>query len=95
MTSEEFRVRFAPSPTGLLHVCIARMALVGWLFVRQMGRDFLLCMEDTAFERSEARFTMQQIEGLLWLGVDLHAGPGKGRPGDPFEQERAERFVGV
>lgn len=88
MRSERVRVRFAPSPTGLLHVGNARTALYNWLFARRMGGDFLLRIEDTDIERSEARYEKQLIEDLLWLGLNWDEGPGTGRPGDAFEQER-------
>jgi glutamyl-tRNA synthetase len=70
------RVRFAPSPTGLLHVGNARTALYNWLFARRNGGQFLLRIEDTDLERSEARFEDQLIEDLQWLGLDWDAGPG-------------------
>ncbi len=88
MKSEEVRVRFAPSPTGLLHVGNARTALYNWLFARRAGGKFLLRIEDTDIERSEARFEAQLIEDLLWLGLDWDEGPGTGRFGDPLEKER-------
>ena len=56
MNDQRIRVRFAPSPTGLLHVGNARTALYNWLFARRMGGDFVLRIEDTDVERSEARF---------------------------------------
>ncbi len=70
------RVRFAPSPTGLLHVGNARTALYNWLFARHTGGLFLLRIEDTDLERSETRFETQLIEDLHWLGIDWDAGPG-------------------
>ena len=66
MTSPKIRVRFAPSPTGLLHVGNARTALYNWLFARRAGGDFILRVEDTDLERSEARFEDQLIEDLHW-----------------------------
>ena len=70
------RVRFAPSPTGLLHVGNARTALYNWLFARRTGGLFLLRIEDTDLERSEARYETQLIEDLHWLGIDWDGGPG-------------------
>ena len=70
------RVRFAPSPTGLLHVGNARTALYNWLFARRAGGQFILRIEDTDLERSEARYESQLIEDLLWLGLDWDEGPG-------------------
>ncbi len=75
MTDKRIRVRFAPSPTGLLHVGNARTALYNWLFARRMGGDFILRIEDTDVERSEARYEAQLIEDLRWLGLDWDEGP--------------------
>jgi glutamyl-tRNA synthetase len=76
MTNTIPRVRFAPSPTGLLHVGNARTALYNWLFARRTGGLFLLRIEDTDLERSEARFETQLIEDLHWLGLEWDGGPG-------------------
>lgn len=62
-------VRFAPSPTGFLHVGNARAALVNWLFARRHGGDFLLRLDDTDLERSEARYAAGIEEDLAWLGL--------------------------
>jgi glutamyl-tRNA synthetase len=70
------RVRFAPSPTGLLHVGNARTALYNWLFARRTGGLMFLRIEDTDLERSEARYETQLIEDLHWLGINWDAGPG-------------------
>jgi nondiscriminating glutamyl-tRNA synthetase len=75
MKDKRIRVRFAPSPTGLLHVGNARTALYNWLFARRMGGDFLLRIEDTDVERSEVRFEKQLVEDLRWLGLDWDEGP--------------------
>jgi glutamyl-tRNA synthetase len=64
------RVRFAPSPTGYLHIGAARAALFNWLFARKMGGKFLLRIEDTDLERSTEASTRSIIEGLEWLGLD-------------------------
>jgi len=76
MTKTIPRVRFAPSPTGLLHVGNARTALYNWLFARRSGGLFFLRIEDTDLERSEARYETQLIEDLHWLGLHWDAGPG-------------------
>jgi glutamyl-tRNA synthetase/nondiscriminating glutamyl-tRNA synthetase len=76
MTTEKTRVRFAPSPTGQLHVGNARTALYNWLFARHTGGQFLLRIEDTDLERSESRYDAQLIEDLRWLGLDWDEGPG-------------------
>ncbi|MFZ0744573.1 MAG: glutamate--tRNA ligase [Terracidiphilus sp.] len=93
MEDRKIRVRFAPSPTGLLHVGNARTALYNWLFARRMGGEFLLRIEDTDVERSEARYETQLIEDLRWLGLDWDEGPdepgvpGKGNVG-PYRQSK-------
>jgi nondiscriminating glutamyl-tRNA synthetase len=93
-------VRFAPSPTGLLHVGNARTALYNWLFARRMRGDFLLRIEDTDVERSEARYEKQLMEDLRWLGLDWDEGPnepgekgaGKGEFGPYRQSERQEIY---
>jgi glutamyl-tRNA synthetase len=72
------RVRFAPSPTGLLHVGNARTALYNWLFARRTGGKFLLRIEDTDLERSEVRYETQLMEDLRWMGMDWDEGPAAG-----------------
>jgi glutamyl-tRNA synthetase len=81
MTNTIPRVRFAPSPTGLLHVGNARTALYNYLFARHTGGLFLLRIEDTDLERSEAHFETQLIEDLHWLGIHWDGGPGE--PNEP------------
>ena len=90
------RVRFAPSPTGQLHVGNARTALYNWLFARRFGGDFLLRIEDTDIERSEARYEAQLLDDLRWLGLDWDEGPearnGKGPCGPYRQSERLEIY---
>jgi glutamyl-tRNA synthetase len=89
------RVRFAPSPTGLLHVGNARTALYNWLFARHTGGQFILRIEDTDLERSESRFELQLMEDLHWLGLDWDEGPGlSGLPdvGDYGPYRQSERL---
>ena len=69
------RVRFAPSPTGYLHVGGARTALFNWLFARGCGGVFLLRVEDTDRARSRPEHTRAILDGLAWLGLDLDEGP--------------------
>jgi glutamyl-tRNA synthetase len=69
------RVRFAPSPTGYLHVGGARTALYNWLFARKTGGSFILRIEDTDAERSTEAHTRVILEGLAWLGLDWDEGP--------------------
>jgi len=64
------RVRFAPSPTGYLHIGAARSALFNWLYARKVGGKFLLRIEDTDLQRSTEESTRSIIEGLKWLGLD-------------------------
>lgn len=64
------RVRFAPSPTGYLHIGSARTALFNWLYARHVGGKFLLRIEDTDMERSTEESTRSILEGLEWLGLD-------------------------
>jgi glutamyl-tRNA synthetase len=82
----DVRVRFAPAPTGYLHVGNARTALYDWLFARHQGGAFVLRIEDTDRERS----TEEAVEGiqevLRWLGIDWDEGPGVGGPFEPYRQ---------
>lgn len=71
----DIRVRFAPSPTGYLHVGGARTALFNWLFARKMGGQFILRIEDTDQQRSNAEMVRGILEGLEWLGLDYDEGP--------------------
>jgi nondiscriminating glutamyl-tRNA synthetase len=86
MTDPSSRVRFAPSPTGMLHVGNARTALYNWLFARHTGGDFLLRIEDTDVERSETRYEAQLIEDLRWLGLNWTEGPEIDGPYAPYRQ---------
>ncbi|MFI5117533.1 MAG: glutamate--tRNA ligase [Terriglobales bacterium] len=100
-TASHVRVRFAPSPTGQLHVGNARTALFNWLFARQAGGVMVLRIEDTDVARSEARFEDQLLDDLKWLGIDWDEGPDVGGPHVPYRQsdrlelyrEHAERLV--
>ena len=85
-SSDKVRVRFAPSPTGLLHVGNARTALFNWLFARQKKGVHVLRIEDTDVERSEARFETQLLEDLRWLGIDWDEGPDVGGNFGPYRQ---------
>ena len=70
MESESIRVRFAPSPTGLLHVGNARTALYNWLFARRSGGKFVLRIEDTDLDRSKTNYEKQLFQDLNWLGLN-------------------------
>jgi glutamyl-tRNA synthetase len=71
----EIRVRFAPSPTGFLHVGGARTALFNWLFARKTGGKLILRIEDTDIQRSSEEMVRGILEGLEWLGLDYDEGP--------------------
>lgn len=83
---QKVRVRFAPSPTGQLHVGNARTALYNWLYARQNGGAYILRIEDTDVERSEDRHEVQLIEDLKWLGLEWDEGPDVGGPYAPYRQ---------
>ena len=69
------RVRFAPSPTGFLHIGSARTAIFNWLYARHTGGKFLIRIEDTDLKRSETRFLDEILEDLKWLGLDWDEEP--------------------
>ncbi len=71
----EVRVRIAPSPTGPLHFGTARTALFNWLFAKSAGGAFILRIEDTDLERSDAKYEEEIIAGLRWLGIEWDEGP--------------------
>ena len=73
--SDEVRVRFAPSPTGYLHIGGARTAIYNWLFARQQGGKLILRIEDTDTERSTEEMIQGILDGLEWLGIDWDEGP--------------------
>ena len=78
--------RFAPSPTGYLHVGGARTALFNWLLARRMGGKFLLRIEDTDTKRNTPTAMQQVINDLRWLGIDWDEGPEVGGPHGPYLQ---------
>ncbi|MBU2438994.1 MAG: glutamate--tRNA ligase, partial [Acidobacteria bacterium] len=80
------RVRFAPSPTGFLHVGNARTALFNWLFARQHNGRFILRIEDTDVERSFSAFEEQLIMDLKWLGLEWDEGPETEGEFGPYRQ---------
>jgi len=87
------RLRFAPSPTGYLHVGGARTALFNWLCARRHGGVFILRIEDTDVERSQAEMVTGILDGLRWLGIDWDEGPEIGGPHAPYYQsQRLERY---
>src|SRR5438067_2022764 len=80
------RVRFAPSPTGHLHVGNARTALFNWLLARGHGGTFILRIEDTDAERSTADADAAILLDLEWLGLNWDEGPDVGGPRGPYRQ---------
>ena len=86
--SEQVVTRFAPSPTGYLHVGGARTALFNWLFARRMGGKFLLRIEDTDQKRNTSTAIRQVIDDLQWLGIQWDEGPEVGGPNGPYLQSR-------
>jgi glutamyl-tRNA synthetase len=87
------RVRFAPSPTGFLHVGGARTALFNWLYARRHGGAFVLRIEDTDTGRSSEDMVNGILDGLRWLGLTWDEGPGIGGPNAPyFQSARLDRY---
>ncbi len=94
------RVRFAPSPTGFLHIGGARTALFNWLYARHTGGTFILRIEDTDAARNTQEAVNVILDGLRWLGLDWDegpisgdaTGPGKGDCGPYFQSQRQENY---
>ncbi len=80
------RVRFAPSPTGYLHIGGARTALFNWLHARRLGGVFILRIEDTDPERSRPEYERQILDAMAWLGLDWDEGPERGGAHGPYRQ---------
>lgn len=87
---EDVRVRFAPSPTGHLHIGNARTAILNWLFARHTKGKFILRIEDTDPQRSKDEYIHQIFEDLKWLKLDWDEGPDMGGEFGPYRQ--SERF---
>jgi glutamyl-tRNA synthetase len=85
LPKQEVRVRFAPSPTGYLHVGGARTALFNWLFARHFGGKFILRIEDTDFSRSSEEMVEGILQGMRWLGLNWDEGPY-------FQSKRLDRY---
>ena len=87
------RVRFAPSPTGYLHIGGARTALFNWLLARKHSGSFVLRIEDTDQQRSKPEFEEQILRDMAWLGLDWDEGPQTGGDRGPYRQsERQGRY---
>ncbi len=82
------RVRFAPSPTGMLHIGGARTALFNWLYARHTGGTFVLRVEDTDAARNTAEARQVIFDGLRWLGMNWDEGPEKGGDHGPYFQSQ-------
>lgn len=86
MNTETMRTRFAPSPTGMLHLGNANTALFNYLLSRHNNGTVVLRIEDTDVERSEENYEKQMIDDLHWLGLDWDEGPDVGGPYAPYRQ---------
>jgi glutamyl-tRNA synthetase len=87
------RLRFAPSPTGYLHVGGARTALFNWLYARRHGGVFVLRIEDTDVERSSDEMVSGILDGMRWLGLDWDEGPDVNGPHAPyFQSQRLDKY---
>lgn len=88
------RLRVAPSPTGAMHVGTARTALFNWLYARHTGGTFIVRIDDTDDERSEARYELDILDGLRWLGLDWDEGVEVGGPHGSYRQsDRYSRYA--
>jgi glutamyl-tRNA synthetase len=90
------RTRFAPSPTGYLHIGGVRTALFNWLYARRHGGQFILRIDDTDQQRNVAAALEPILEGFRWLGIDWDEGPQSGGPYAPYYQsQRSARYQQV
>lgn len=90
--SDKIRVRYAPSPTGFLHIGNARTALFNYLFARRYGGDFLIRIEDTDKKRHVETGESSQLENLKWLGIDWDEGPDVGGDYGPYRQSERQHI---
>src|SRR5438874_1326253 len=87
------RTRFAPSPTGYLHIGGVRTALFNWLFSRRHGGQFILRIDDTDIERNRPEALQPILDGFRWLGITWDEGPEVGGPYAPyFQSQRAHLY---
>src|SRR5215471_3528198 len=90
------RTRFAPSPTGYLHIGGVRTALFNWLFARKHGGQFILRIDDTDQQRNVAEALAPILHGFKWLGLDWDEGAEIGGPCGPYYQsQKLERYLAV
>ena len=82
------RTRFAPSPTGYLHIGGARTALFSWAYARKLGGAFILRIEDTDLERSTLESEQAILDGMSWLNLDYDEGPF-------YQMQRMDRYKAV
>lgn len=92
MNKAPFRVRFAPAPTGLMHLGNVRTALMNYLFARQKGGTFILRIEDTDQQRNYDPQGKQILQDLAWLGISHDEGPDVGGPYPPYIQSERENI---
>ncbi|MBN6744820.1 glutamate--tRNA ligase, partial [Acidithiobacillus sp. MC2.1] len=85
-TTMNLKSRFAPSPTGYLHLGNARTALFAWLAARGAGGTFILRLEDTDQQRSPEIYERALLEDLRWFGIDWDEGPDRGGDHGPYRQ---------
>ncbi len=94
MTTSDVRVRFAPSPTGMLHIGGARTAIYNWAFARATGGTFVLRIEDTDPERSTEENTQIILRAMRWLGLNWDEGPEVGGEAGPyFQMQRMDTYT--
>src|ERR671938_1549561 len=92
MSNNEVRVRFAPSPTGMMHLGSARTALFNYLFARYHAGKLILRIEDTDRLRSSREFERSQLEDLAWLGLEFDEGPYRQSERGELYEETVQRF---
>jgi len=94
ISDNNIRVRFAPSPTGFLHIGSARTALFNWLYARKTGGSLIVRIEDTDIKRHQEEATDLIMQSLKWLGMDWDEGPGTGGDFGPYRQsERLDIYT--
>src|SRR5579872_5043221 len=87
------RTRFAPSPTGYLHIGGVRTALFNWLFARRHGGQFILRIDDTDEQRTVAEALQPILDGFRWLGLEWDEGPEIGGPaGAYYQSQKLDRY---
>ena len=90
--SEQVRVRYAPSPTGFLHIGNARTALFNYLFARHYDGKLIIRIEDTDLKRHVDEGELSQLENLKWLGIEWDEGPDVGGGYGPYRQSERKSY---